>query len=599
MPTTVTPISPDEPSSTIQGGFPLVKQTLSKPSTTNVIGGAGSLNLPIQVLPNPTGETSANTNAGVVGQDDNAPVPGGLSDDVAKFTSDVDEVTLTNTAYYSSTQPFLANITLQFPTEVDEGTTVSTDSDFAGPSQPGVTPSTSTTSVTPSFSSALNTDNTLDVRPNNFLGLTYQRIFNGVGNFTLVLFDPKWDAIETKLNKNKGYFRFKYGYSDGGPNAMSPWYLAKSLNYKLDFGLEGTTITITGLTTGYSLGFTKTYDAHGVDNTIISDIAKSICDAFGSDYVAVIEKTKSVPARDGMVTTDTIEKITTLNGETHLRMIIDQLCKYAVNEAGQGDYGFFIRVSPTGKNEFHFHTMNYDPPDNSSSSSSSSTTSAPTTGQPQGSISASESVTAKAPGKTIPGFTQFKNKNSALIRFTPSWSMTLAQLTGGGGTTSAIIDTNSKDIAVVNFNMNNNPQKMDSTNPSIVACDAVKYVPNTLQTDTQMRAFRIITTPVRSKEQNKAVAQAAFSKSFPGAITGTLEIFGTPNFYLTQKIAVFVFKPQGDNQTPSTSNVHWISGFFRIIQITDSISAGSFRTTFELLSDGRTLVAPDPVKSSK
>lgn len=499
-------------------------------------------------------------------------ISGGLDIDVAKFNSDVDEVTI-NSAYYSTEQPLLARMILQFPKQIDEIGTVTTSTTNAIPDTSSVINISKTvSSVSPELSATFNNitpeEDYLEVRPNNFLGLDFNRIYNGFGTFTITLFDPKWDAIEKRLNKNKGFFRFKYGYLDGGPNAVSPWYVAKSFHYNSVFSMEGSTITISGITQGYSLNFTKHYKAMNLKNELISDIAKAICGDLGPDYIPVIEETLPVTSRDGMLTTDSINKIFNLTAETYFKVIIEQLCKYARNKDGQGNYTFFIRPNLQGKNEFHFHTINYDPTKGTTVS-----------------------------GKTTPGFTQFRNKNQALISFTPSWALSIAQLTGGGGTTSAIIDTNNKDFSSYNANMETNPQKMDGNSKFIMVMHPEEGLPKEDKGDNKIIAFKIPITADRSADQNKASVQAEFSRSYPGAIKATLVIFGTPNFYLTQKIAVFVFRPQSNNLEATVDNVHWISGFFRIIGIRDSISLGKFTTTFDLVSDGRSRVAPDAVKT--
>ena len=339
-------------------------------------------------------------------------------------------------------------------------------------------------------------------------------------------------------------------------------------------------------------------------------------------------------SRDGIDTTDEVNKFINLNGETYFRIIIGQLCKYARNEQGQGGYGFFIRVTSDGRNEFHFHTITYEPKTSNQPSQPSQVVKPPSLQEqalaaaglppdtpgdtkltPEQSQKAaaflnqkradmnagidinptnsSTSSTSTKNTNLVPGFTQFRNKNSALIRFTPNWSAVITQIAGGGGTTSAIIDTNSKDCSKYSADLNSNPQKLGSkSNMTVLNPDT--YLPKDSK---GLKAFNMMITPERSVNQNQAVVQADFSRSAIASSTAILEIFGTPNFYLTQKIAVFIFKPQGDNLVASTDNVHWVSGFFQIIQISDIIKAGKFITIFKLVTEGRGLVAPDKVKS--
>jgi hypothetical protein len=558
------------------GGFPSF--TFKGPGGASELakGGAGSLiatkeeapSKPAGAAAGPTpGPTPSSMGSGVMA----AAAPPSVA---SVINNDVEEVTL-NSSYYPVEQPFLARIILDFPKKLDEETVTSSSgvpsipvgetkplSDVAVPTGTAINTTFSTNSV-PIFGLSGDTENYLEIRPNNFLSLDYQRIIDGVGRFTLTLFDPQWDRIEKKLVKNKGFFKFKYGYSDGDPKMMSPWYLARAFSYKLDFSMEGVTIVITGKTIGYKIALTKTYSSLGGKGERISDIVKEIVTDLGEGYVPIIEPTRSIMSREGLDTTDGINKIVTLSGQSHFSVIINDLVSNAVNEEGQGDYHFFIHINAKGDKEFHFHTKFY----------------------------------AYAPNEKVkvPAFTQFRSKNTALIRFTPNWSMTLAQIAGGGGLLSANVDMESKDYMCTNLNMINNIQTMDNKGQAITLVPK-EYLPKKFDTIEYLKAFDIFTTPERNKEQNKTVTQAKHSTLFPGAVTGTIEIFGTPAFTLLQKIAVVVFKPQGDNTIASSDNVHWISGFFRIIKIHESIKAGKYITTFGLVSDYRSSVAPDQIK---
>ena len=573
MPKTTT-ISPDEPASTTLGGgypaFPNGVSTAAPGSEFDTIkkkatGGSGSLNKSL-----PTSRTVSMT----ASQASGPAAPGGIEADIAKFNTPgaIDEVT-TDSSYYQPSQPFLHQFIMEFAKSVDEATVttgITTPFDPKLSAAPGSefednSISSSVNSIEPTFDESQSSFLEFS-QPNHFLGLEFKRIFNGVGYFTITLFDPKWDEVEKRLIKSKGFFKFWYGYMGTDRlAATSPAYVAKTLSYKIvDFGMEGSTIVLSGLTTGYSLTFSKTCSALNLKGELISDIAQKICNDLCVDYIPIIERTAPVKTREGLDTTDEVNKLLNLTGETYFKVIINQLLKYAVNEKGQGNYVFFIRTTKDGTNEFHFHTMNYDPKNSST--------------------------------VAIPTFTKFRTKNTALMNFNPSWSMAIAQLTGGGSTTSVVIDMVDKSISVQEANMNLVPQKMDNK-AQITLFDKKDYLPKDLQTDTVLSSFNYKNIAARSDAQHKTVVDSDFSRSYPGAITASLEIVGTPNFYLTQKIAVFIFKPQGNNITATTSNVHWISGFFRIIGITDKIVGGKYTTVLSLVSDGRGQTGLDPVKS--
>lgn len=659
---------------TLPGGYSDNKEfssiTPQNPLRVGDLSGADSLNKPLPVPKKPgtpaaaTGPTSPTTSSLVSSATSAATsavsslVPGGLEADIAKFNdpSQVEEVTV-NSGYYPPTQPFLPQFKMQFADTVDEATIKQTTTPGSPlpiftPETPSPVPpapsfdftSTNTSSLSslePSFVKDSHGNSYLDSSavPNHFISMQYRNVFLGVGFLTLTLFDPKWDDIEQRLIKSKGFFRFQYGYM--GPDAagaQSPWYVAKCYNYKIDFGMEGTTLSISAITTGYSMTFTKVSASLNLKGELISDTALNICNAFDVNYIPVIEKTAPVKSREAMEGTDEINKLLSMTGETYIKVILNQLVKYAVNEQGQGNYGFFIRTTKEGKKEFHFHTINYDPQKSPLSQSSQAVSSpslkdqanaaaglpADTPGDtkltPEQSQKAAafinqkraemnsgkdinpttSSIPSTTPSTTLatktPAFTRFRNKNSAMITFTPSWQMSVVQLTGGGGTSSVIIDMTTKNASVTLADMDSFPQKFDNAT-QITKLEFKDYIPKPLQGNDVLAGFSWTFSAARNEEQNDAIVGAKFSKNYPGGITANLEIVGTPNFYVTQKVAAFIFKPQGDNKTATTSNVHWISGFYRIKGITDRIIAGKYTTILELVSDGRSLVDLEKVKA--
>ena len=93
------------------------------------------------------------------------------------------------------------------------------------------------------------------------------------------------------------------------------------------------------------------------------------------------------------------------------------------------------------------HVFHTPPTKNSVSESVTKTTSIGDTSNPnvEPSIAATAS-SGTVKGPQTPGFTQFKDKNTALIRFTPSWGMAVVQLTGGGGSIAPNLDMTTKEF---------------------------------------------------------------------------------------------------------------------------------------------------------
>src|ERR1035438_5793987 len=186
-------------------GVPTASQIPKNVKANTVVGSAGSL-LPVDssvVTATPTQNTPGK-------------VSGGLSADVSEFNDSVEEVTLAS-SYYPATQPFLARLLLQFPSSLDEASITTTTAEDVPPNEtagPGlgvgtgtISILTTTQSLTPSFNNTTPEDDYLEIRPNNFLGLEYNRMTWGIGTFTITLFDPQWDKIEKRLVQNKGFFR--------------------------------------------------------------------------------------------------------------------------------------------------------------------------------------------------------------------------------------------------------------------------------------------------------------------------------------------------------------------------------------------------------
>lgn len=483
--------------------------------------------------------------------------------------TDITEVTTDNskgTNFYPDTQPFLAKVWIRFPqsfsatTTTTSGTGIDTSSTSNFSQSLGVGTTTSSTSFTPNYGS-----DELEIRPQNLISFDFQRMINGIGMFSITLFDPTWTTIEDKIIKNKGYISFRYGYVEGqkteGSNLISNWYKGKIFNYKMKFQMEGVTLTISGLTFGFEFAIPKGFNVDGLKGQKISDIVKNIA---GDNYETVIEPTSSVLSQDALDDSNLTEKNFNITGEDKFRYILETLQKYAKNENLQGGYNFFIKNPPTSdkKPELHFHTLYYK--DNSDNS-----------------------VTY--------GFTQFKEKNPALLSFEPNWQMSLVQIQGAGSTLSVATDFVTKRTEAKIINNDTIPQQSDGGG-NIIKDDSTTYKVGEANKDNL--SFFIHVKPSRTITENDAIVQANYSKRIRNAFTGRLVILGTPAFDLCQKIAVIVYVPQQDTMTANFKNTHYVSGYFRIIKIQDHISAGSFTTTMELTTTARKALEGEAMESS-
>lgn len=450
----------------------------------------------------------------------------------------IDEITLTS-KYYPATQPYLTQFLIQFPKSVSE----SNIADYAA--------------------AASGAEGLLSITPNNLLSVSIQEKVNGIGTFALTIFDPSWEKIENQMIKSKGKFRLRWGYSDQGSllgdanTTATPWTDAWIVNYSLKFGMEGTTISMTGLLLGYSLNFTKTYNAFGVNGERISDIVKDIASKTG--YTPVVEPTAPILTTNSLEETEKVQRIFIQKGETILAFLMN-LAEYAKSESSNlGGYKFFIKrpIKAGSKAELHFHTPYYDP-----------------------TTSPSNKETKKI--ASVPTFTLHKSPNSPIIDYSPLWDATGANLRGTGKQFSVIIDGTRKSIDPLSTTIKDVPQGFDNQ----PGCSIFQPYDFNKETN-KIVAFSIGTLPDLNPEEQEARLYSRLSTAAIRALRAKLVVQGTTAFQLLDKIAVIVYVPgQG-------AKIHWTSGFFRIIDIVHSIEAGSYKTTFTLVTDGRSFVGAE------
>jgi hypothetical protein len=498
--------------------------------------------------------------------------------------SDVKEITLDDSAYYANNQPMLSRILVDFAKpNVDVQDSVSSVKDAA------------TSNAAAAAKTVLETGmNMAEDRPQRLISFDYNRTVDGIGQFSLTLFDSTWTEIEEKLVKNKGEFRLQYGYSEGTENTISPWYELKAFQYKVDFKMQGVILTITGLGTGWKMNVGQAYK--GFEKKKISEIIKQMAkdSKLFTDYETWVEETQDVLTYDDMEAVGQIPKKFQITAQTPFQFVLNKLQPYARNKEGQGNYVFFFDNTPKGDTVLHFHTPYFLPKKKVSGTESMST------------IKQAEQLAGIG---SVPGFTMFKSPNSPVMNFTPDWRMSTIQLAGGGGSFNTIIDANTKQVIDIRADLgkNNNVIQATDNKPNILE----EKPDNLLYINKDKPAFFINREQPRYTMELKAKTDADFSRRVMGAIRATLQIIGTPKFKVMDRIAVLVYIPSDESkisgivesmingekvtQAVTKKNVHWISGYFRIIRIKDHISAGNFTTTFELVTDTRGQVADKPV----
>lgn len=454
------------------------------------------------------------------------------------FLADTKEILTTNVDYYPKDHPLLAVVEFQI-----------------GESKSKVSSAIRTAAT---IVSSLTGISIISVRPNNVIDFEFQKMINGIGRFRMTLFDESGSDIEEKIVKNKGTIKFRYGYNN--EDNMSPWYTGKVLNYTVDFVTNGSIINFSGLSLGWEMNAGKTFKGFN-SNQKISDIVKEIGEQYGfTDETMKIEPTKAVFTRDDVNNTELINKSFLQKGETSLQFILSTLRKYAINEEGYGDYiCYFEEVN--NKSVLHFHTKWYG------------------------------ELEDDANNKKVPAFTQFKSKNSPVLKFAPSWSVSMHQIYGAGSSFTSSFDADTKTFDIDFKHLQQDKQGTVSKEPK---SNIEELFP--LTKDGKLNTFYSSSECFRTNNEAKTAAATTFSGFYAGALGGSLEIIGTTNIGLINKIAVIVY--QNHLKSALTSNmVHWISGYFRVTKIIDRIKLGSFTTSLDLITDGRGRVLQDKIKT--
>lgn len=443
-----------------------------------------------------------------------------------EFDGLVEEVTL-NSDFYPIKQPFIATIKFSIPTT-------------------NTASGQSTENILNSF-----VENLIDVTPQNQVSLTHEKTKDGLGPFTLSLFDPGFSVIRKKIEKAKGQILFQYGYFNSTDKKLvSPLYVGFVQNYDMKFTMNGAFITFYGITLGYDIAIVKYYDTPTADEKI-SDVVKKIAGKFHYE-TDFIEPTADLLVPCGVFSTAYEHKKFNWNGETNLQFILQSLASYAVNDKGQR-FNFFIKITKEGKKEFHFHSVDW------------------------------EKNNPKQ--EKTPAFTMFSSPNSALLDFRPNWEVSTANIWHTGETAIALIDAYNKEQSYELLTPKN-------TNPPLVGGDDINSNPpdNYVEqgAENNFIFYRKDEKASNSRAKSEALASALANIDRYKAFRGSLDIVGNPNFNVLDQIAVIVYTPKQDSFTSIGQKNHDdISGYFFISKITEKIEVGKYITTFELGIDTR------------
>lgn len=183
---------------------------------------------------------------------------------------------------------------------------------------------------------------------------TFERLTNGIGNFSITLVDDNWVDIEQALLESKGEVAFQYGYE----NNLSPRYKGLIIGMELDPYLNYVVLNLTGLAQGVefltsskfisaALSNEKTTDvvqatlyqkSFNIKNRSVSDFVSDLAELYGykkdkdpKKNQQIIDPTASIPIKDSMFNTEDGQKILTSKGINLFTFLVRKLLPLAID----------------------------------------------------------------------------------------------------------------------------------------------------------------------------------------------------------------------------------------------------------------------------
>lgn len=413
----------------------------------------------------------------------------------------------------------------------------------------------------------------LYLSPQNLISFQYEYRTEGVGSFTIQLFDQNYTEIESMLLASMGFLAFQYGYGPNRDNS-SPWTHGMIVGYSLKFALEGTYITLSGVSQGWAMNVVKEPISYSKDienklknSPTISQFVDMLAieHGFSKSWQRVIEDTEEVICRGVDLKTNDSKHIiyNGLTDTTFFEHVVGNLRQYANSATDKNKGGFFFYVVQTEDGPvLHFHTANYK---------------------------GKEGENAVTEVKL---FTLHKNKNTVVREFIPNWEVSSVTVRGQNKQVVVGYDPHNKKSFFDNQFINKPYVNDESKNYVEINPDGSPQTRN-LSVFSPEGATSYVLSGGPSEDEAKKMSKRMFEDANLQAFKATLEIQGTHQLQLFEVIAVHVYIPKGDlkyNSKTGNQQVHWISGKFFITEIKQSIAQGDFKTTLELTFSGRKLL---------
>jgi hypothetical protein len=373
------------------------------------------------------------------------------------------------------------------------------------------------------------------IPPNYLISFECERLSEGASKFQFVLLDRFWDEIEETLHLGFQNITFRYGHVTGRQSRM---WIGLLTDYSLEFVSSGVKLTANGATSSIRQNLHKmTLQVEGTPDKVV----KELCAKAGWQ-LGRIDECFEILDHSSLDSEEPRQKSWSILDANPARYIVEEVSPRAVRKLdGKGGYQFYIDDS-TSPPTANFHPIDINP----------------------------------SADRT---YVYHKGINTNVISFLPEFKGIFGGAGGGSATSieSNVVDPVSKEEQVVKFDINTNPDGVDTTGE-------FTHTPSDTST------VRVDATGMVHDEVSK-VANYRWTQSFMQSYEASMEIVGDPTLEVTQTIRVIVMTDQGQ--------LHHSSGIYMIKSIKDVVESGVMRTQLQLIRNGDLSAGVEIIKYSK
>lgn len=401
------------------------------------------------------------------------------------------------------------------------------------------------------ISTKKNPDNAAENIPQYVQSFNFERVTNGLGNFTLVLVDDQWTVIEQLIQDNKGKLKIQYGMlsstvtisdTTSEKTNKSPEINAQIYTFDLDMQLDYVVITIQGLCLGTGLLGNSVVGSNAIEKEAmvtgvlksgldarasftISELVNNIAGALGYDPAhRNIDKTTNTWTKADLGTTEDLQQALTFDSATVLNVVVKSLIRKASSASDKkSPYVFYISTNDKGEEVFNFHR---------------------------------HTQSLEKPAKRV--LTLFSDPTSHVKSFKPSFEHEVMNVFAGKSVVAYGYDPLTGTMMKIDYSVENGPSKQ---NPQEAT-----------------ERYKKASYQGGPREVNDVSLKAITAQMSVSPLTADLIMVGDATYNLMECIDVYVNIPTG----PLKGKPHNTSSRFIILGILDSIRDGVYETVLKL-----------------